>query len=69
MRGWWKGGRAPCRNRPPFRNLPFARTLDLLHVAAARTLQAAEFVTGDDRQAKAAAKEGLKVVRVWQQSG
>ena len=40
------------------------RTLDLLHVAAALTLQATEFITGDDRQAKAAAKERLKVVRV-----
>jgi len=39
------------------------RTLDLLHVAAALTLSATEFVTGDERQAKAAAKEGLKVVR------
>ena len=38
------------------------RTLDLLHIAAALHLQAAEFVTGDDRQSKAAAKEGLKVV-------
>lgn len=38
------------------------RTLDLLHIAAALHLQAAEFVTGDQRQAKAAAKEGLKVV-------
>lgn len=40
------------------------RTLDLLHVAAALTLQTTEFVTGDDRQAKAATKEGLKVVRL-----
>jgi predicted nucleic acid-binding protein len=40
------------------------RTLDLLHVAAALTLQAAEFVTGDERQARAAAREGLKVVRI-----
>ena len=40
------------------------RTLDLLHVAAALTMQATEFVTEDDRQAKAATKEGLKVVRV-----
>lgn len=38
------------------------RTLDLLHIAAALHLQASEFVTGDDRQSKAAAKEGLKVV-------
>jgi predicted nucleic acid-binding protein len=40
------------------------RTLDLLHVAAALSLQATEFVTGDDRQARAAAKERLKVVRI-----
>ena len=40
------------------------RTLDLLHVAAALTLEATEFITGDDRQAKVATKEGLKVVRV-----
>ena len=40
------------------------RTLDLLHIATALTLQATEFITGDDRQAKAAAKEGLKVVRI-----
>lgn len=40
------------------------RTLDLLHVAAALTLQATEFVTDDDRQARVATKEGLKVVRV-----
>ena len=41
-----------------------ARTLDLLHVAAALTLQATEFVTGDDRQARVATREGLKVVRI-----
>jgi hypothetical protein len=41
-----------------------ARTLDLVHIAAALTLQAAEFVTGDDRQAKVATGEGLKVVRI-----
>jgi hypothetical protein len=40
------------------------RTLDLLHVAAALTLQATEFVTGDDRQARAAVREGLKVARI-----
>lgn len=40
------------------------RTLDLLHVAAALALQATEFITGDDRQAKVAAKEALTVVRV-----
>ncbi len=39
------------------------RTLDLLHIAAALTIQAYEFITGDERQAKAATKEGLKVVR------
>ena len=41
-----------------------ARTLDLLHIAAALTLQASEFVTGDKRQAIAAANEGLTVVRI-----
>lgn len=40
------------------------RTLDLLHIAAALTMQATEFVTDDDRQAKAATREGLKVARV-----
>ena len=40
------------------------RTLDLLHIAAALTLQVTEFVTGDDRQARAAVKEGLKIVRI-----
>ena len=40
------------------------RTLDLLHVSAALTLEASEFVTGDDRQAMAAANEGLTVVRI-----
>ena len=40
------------------------RTLDLLHVSAALTMQATEFVTGDERQAKAASREGLKVARV-----
>jgi predicted nucleic acid-binding protein len=39
------------------------RTLDLLHIAAALIIQAEEFITGDERQAKAAAKEGLNVVR------
>lgn len=40
------------------------RTLDLFHVAAALALRADEFVTGDARQAKVAAKEGLRVVRL-----
>lgn len=40
------------------------RTLDLLHVATALTLQVTEFVTGDDRQAEAAIKEGLEVARI-----
>lgn len=40
------------------------RTLDLLHIAAALTLQATAFITNDDRQAQAATAEGLKVVRV-----
>lgn len=40
------------------------RTLDLLHVSAALILKATEFITADDRQARVAMKEGLKVVRV-----
>jgi len=40
------------------------RTLDLLHVAAAIALRADEFVTGDERQAKVAAVEGLNVVKL-----
>jgi hypothetical protein len=40
------------------------RTLDLLHIAAAITLQATEFVTGYDRQARAATKEGLNAIRI-----
>jgi len=40
------------------------RTLDLPHIAAALQWQAVEFVTCDDRQSKAAAKEGLAVVRI-----
>lgn len=39
------------------------RTLDLLHIAAALAAETTEFITADDRQAKAAAKSGLKVVR------
>ena len=39
------------------------RTLDLLHVAIALELKADEFITRDDRQAKAAELEGLKVVK------
>ena len=37
------------------------RTLDLIHVASAAALRVSEFVTGDERQAKAATKEGLSV--------
>jgi predicted nucleic acid-binding protein len=37
------------------------RSLDLLHVAAALILEAKEFFSFDDRQRKAAAREGLKV--------
>jgi predicted nucleic acid-binding protein len=37
------------------------RSLDLLHVAAALLLEAKVFFSFDDRQRKAAAKEGLKV--------
>jgi len=39
-----------------------ARTLDTLHVAAARLLGAKEFLTSDDRQAKLARAIGLKVL-------
>jgi predicted nucleic acid-binding protein len=38
------------------------RSLDLLHVAAALVLEAKVFFSFDDRQRKAAASEGLKVV-------
>ena len=37
------------------------RSLDLLHIAAALTLEAKEMFTFDERQAKAAKAEGLKV--------
>jgi predicted nucleic acid-binding protein len=37
------------------------RSLDLLHVAAALALEARVFFSFDDRQRKAAAKEGLEV--------
>jgi predicted nucleic acid-binding protein len=37
------------------------RTLDLLHVAAAKLLETNEFFTFDQKQAKAARAEGLKV--------
>ena len=40
------------------------RSLDLLHIAGALTLSATEFITGDVRQAQAATKEGLKVIRI-----
>ena len=40
------------------------RTLDLLHIAAALAVESSEFITSDDRQAKAAGKAGLKVVRL-----
>ena len=39
-----------------------ARSLDLLHVAAALELGCAEFVSLDERQRKVAAREGLKVI-------
>lgn len=38
-----------------------ARSLDLLHVAAALTLKAKLFLTFDERQAKVASLEGLRV--------
>jgi hypothetical protein len=38
------------------------RSLDLLHVAAALVLEAKVFFSFDDRQRKAAASEGLKVI-------
>ena len=41
-----------------------ARTLDLLHIASALAAESTEFITADDRQAKAATKAGLKVVRL-----
>lgn len=41
-----------------------SRTLDLLHIAAALALEASEFLTADERQGEAAAKEGLKVVKL-----
>ena len=40
------------------------RTLDLLHIATAQVCAAAEFVTGDARQAKAARLCGLDVVEI-----
>jgi predicted nucleic acid-binding protein len=40
------------------------RTLDLMHIAAAIALEASEFITSDERQAKAAAKARLKVVQL-----
>ena len=40
------------------------RTLDLLHVAAAIALEAEEFMTSDERQAKVAAKESLRLVKM-----
>lgn len=39
------------------------RALDVLHVASALELQARQFITYDDRQARLAAACGLKVVR------
>lgn len=41
-----------------------ARTLDLLHVAAALELDETHFVTADARQATAAKSAGLKVTRL-----
>lgn len=40
------------------------RSLDLLHIATAQVCGAAEFVTGDARQAKAARLCGLDVVEI-----
>jgi predicted nucleic acid-binding protein len=37
------------------------RSLDILHVAAARLIEAARFITADRRQASLAEKEGLPV--------
>ena len=41
-----------------------SRSLDILHVAAARLLAAAPFVTGDERQGDLARAEGLETVVV-----
>ena len=40
------------------------RSLDLLHVAAARTIMCATFVSADDRQLASAKATGLKVVDI-----
>lgn len=40
------------------------RSLDMLHVATAITLEAKEFMTGDERQAKVAEKEGLRLIKM-----
>jgi len=40
------------------------RSLDLLHVAAARSLGCKVFVSADDRQLAAAKKTGLKTVDI-----
>jgi predicted nucleic acid-binding protein len=41
-----------------------ARSLDILHVAAARELGAQDFVTGDARQARLATEAGLRARRL-----
>lgn len=41
-----------------------ARSLDILHVAAARLLAATPFVTADDRQGQLAKAEGLETIMV-----
>ena len=40
------------------------RTLDLLHVAVACSLDDKEFITSDQRQSDLAEREGLKVVLI-----
>ncbi len=45
------------------------RTLDLLHVAAARVLRCREFITCDDRQGLLVAKAGLHLVDASAKAG
>lgn len=45
------------------------RTLDMMHVASAKVLGWREFVASDQRQLRAAAKAGLKVVEILNDPG
>jgi predicted nucleic acid-binding protein len=47
-----------------FTSVTGCRTLDILHVAAARESKASQFLTGDQRQGQLAELAGLKVVMV-----